>query len=996
MMVCAVALAARGQTVPRAVPGTAAGGTPAVRGTLPGSRVLRAFDFEETKLGNYEATPMYWSKVVGRGYPAYSSGGFDHTIYRSSNTAFKLETAGGSVAYRFAPPAEKRIPVEANADYYVLAFVKSSGLTHARAEVVAWFADEEGNLMLPTEAHSQPYTPPPVEGAGTNGDVWQVLYIMMPGPSAGAMAGQGAKPKSLVLQVGLSQPQQMAGGSRDDGLGRFAFYEQDIKGAVWFDDIAVMQMPRVGVEVPRGAASVTPAGMFGPGEAVTLDVQMSDLTGGMGAGGGGQDARVTGGAGATGSRQDAGGTGRAMQAQMRITNADGAVVAQEEWRPQATAEKGWTQRYTHPALPAGLYTATMDLVEETGVGSAPNRLARRQMQFLCLPAETRAGLPAPEFGLGATSYTDSATWNELPLLLRQTGAGTIQLPMWRLGISEEALSRRDPTFEALLTTLQKQSVRIMGDFPEVPTFLQMKIAPVPGEDRASMLTLLNADAGVWRPYLTFPLTRYGQRFDFWEIGSPEAPLSGTLSADTGMGPSIAEKSIKLYERAYKELGTMLPRTELIIPWNALFDYEAGRFPHAALDLRLPAAIRPGQIPAYLENFRGATVEEGKKSGLKGTIFAHLEGLDPKVTRRGDLLADFAQRVVYAYASAPTAILYDVRHDEPDELLLVYATMIRALRGTQYQGELPLTTGTGAGALHAFLFRRAGGIEGSTVVLWSETAGKEAVLDLPLGPSPRTGDLLGNPKALAVDGKTHLTRVEVGTTPVVIENVQSQVLELTTSFALDTPMLPAGAGTVKTAVQLKNPYEETLTGSLRLVPPKGWTADPPTVAVSLPAGRGMAAEVTLRYPFTETAGRKTLGGRLTLDPGNPTGMAQMDVAYPMNVSSQVVEMEGFTRTGEGGDILLQQVITNTSNVPLDAQAYVLIPGFPRQQRYVVGLMPGQTTIKRFAFGAKDYVGAGGRGGATAEKMAAELRGASATLGVRREDGQTLLTRSVPLE
>jgi hypothetical protein len=124
---------------------------------------------------------------------------------------------------------------------------------------------------------------------------------------------------------------------------------------------------------------------------------------------------------------------------------------------------------------------------------------------------------------------------------------------------------------------------------------------------------------------------------------------------------------------------------------------------------------------------------------------------------------------------------------------------------------------------------------------------------------------------------------------------------------------------------------------------------------------------------------------------------MEMACDMTVSSAAVEMEGFTRMGEGGEILIQQVITNTSNVPLDAQAYVLLPGFPRQQRYIVGLAPGQTTIKRFAFSPRDYVGQNGRrGGDAAAVMAKELSGASATLGVRRGEGTTLLTKSVPLE
>src|SRR4051812_38394201 len=79
----------------------------AATSSMPGSRALKTFDFEESALGNFESTPMYWSKVIGRGYPAYSNGAFDHAVARSTNTSFKLQSSGGSVAYRFAPPVDK-------------------------------------------------------------------------------------------------------------------------------------------------------------------------------------------------------------------------------------------------------------------------------------------------------------------------------------------------------------------------------------------------------------------------------------------------------------------------------------------------------------------------------------------------------------------------------------------------------------------------------------------------------------------------------------------------------------------------------------------------------------------------------------------------------------------------------------------------------------------------------------------------------------------------
>ena len=44
------------------------------------SREVANFDFEERALGNFESVPMYWSKLVGRGYPAYATGRFDTSM----------------------------------------------------------------------------------------------------------------------------------------------------------------------------------------------------------------------------------------------------------------------------------------------------------------------------------------------------------------------------------------------------------------------------------------------------------------------------------------------------------------------------------------------------------------------------------------------------------------------------------------------------------------------------------------------------------------------------------------------------------------------------------------------------------------------------------------------------------------------------------------------------------------------------------------------------
>lgn len=949
---------------------------------LPGSRVLRRFDFEELKLGNYEAVPMYWSKVAGRGFPAYSDGAFDrgpHAVVRSRDTAFKLETNGGSVAYRLTPPPDKRIPIHSEADYYILAFARTQNLKHARADVAAWFADDDGNLLPGSERHSQPYIPANADSH----DAWRVLYIHVPGPTDPAA-------KSLILQLGLLQPQQLGAPDSASGLGRFQIYQQDIEGAVWFDDIVVFQLPRVSVRVPSAAIG----NIFAAGQRPELDLVVSDLgdggTGGAGPGGGGG-----GGGGVAATHKGA------LDVRLTIANADGLVFASQRFAAAPAADRAWTHRYTHAApLPAGLYAATLEIMSP----ASSTLIARRQAQFLSLPAAPnlqRPAQPAPEFGLGFDTQAhrnNGAHLDQVPTLVRHAGVGLVQLPAWRREMSEDALTRRDASLDSLLTALQRLDVRTIGTFSAIPATLARRLparpgalkGAFPGADRDSLLALLHADAALWRPYLSFPLTRYANRIDLWQLGAPDNPFS---SIDGAQGPDATDQYARLYERASAELSSLLNRRQLIIPWNALYDFDARQFPSALLDLRLPAIIKPAQIPAYIDNFRQALTPRPATSAPATPaaplpppsllpLFAHLDPLDEGSVPHAQRLADFAQRIIMARIAQPRAILFDVRPGSPDELFLVYRTLVRAIGNATFIAELPLGRG-----LRAFLFDRQGS---GTLILWNDGGtAPEIPLDLPLGATPRLTDLVGNPQPLALDPATGLTRLLVTATPLILDQLDPRPLQLQTSFALAMPTLPAGAGSLRTEVLLANPFAENLSGTLRFLPPRGWAADPPSLRLSLPPGKTLRQSVTIRYPFTENSGRKELNARLSLEQSASLNAQEMALSFPVTVTSDRVELEGFTQMLDNGDLVVQQMVTNISDRPLDAQAYVLLPGYPRQQRYVSGLAAGQTAIKRFHFPATSYVGANG-------DIATALKGQSATLGLRQNDGKTLLTRTLPLE
>ncbi len=776
----------------------------------PAAHIIHNFNFEETELNNYETTPMFWVKVLGRGFPAYASGRFDHDFYHlypddlsKTRTSFRLDIDSGSAAFRFLAPPERQITVGSTGDYFILGWVKTANVRHARAQITAWFADENGNLLPDTESHSDPFASPPSENntipPKDPNDGWHVVHLFLPGPRAGTPLA--AQAKSLVLQVGLFQPQilstdtQNAAVTPTNPLGRFQLYDQDIKGTAWFDDIAVYRLPRVAIEVPPSV----PANLFNNTQPIDLDLTVSDFST--------PSHPVT-------PASTAPASGSHVNASLKITDTEGLLFAQENWNiptntesPDAT-HTPWLHRYSHPPLPPGTYTATLDVAD----GQTGFLIARRQTQFAILAPlqmfrNDTTDLPtAPEFGITAYDWPLSA-WNDLPIALTQLGVGWVQVPAWRHDMSEDALRRRDPPFDAHLATLDRANVHAIFGFSELPDILSRKITEARDQAAATapavtptsqlpiinnpdpLLSLIHADPALWRPFASFLVARYSNAYNRWEIGSQDAPFSGNIPSPDNAPTSLLRPNTSPYTSLYQliqnALASLLSQPRILIPWNALFDFDAAAFPNAVLDLRIPSVIKPSQIPLYVKDFKTAAGED---------LFLHIDPLDPATYSQSDRLSDFAQRLIYARSTNPSATLIDLplvrrptlsstgSHSEPLDLFIVYRTLVRTLGNADYRREITLGTG-----IHAFLFARP---NSGALALWTDSP-DSATLDIPLGDSPRAIELTGSSKPLTVDPATRLTQLTITNTPIIIDHIDAQLVELRASFAIANPRLPAG-------------------------------------------------------------------------------------------------------------------------------------------------------------------------------------------------------------
>lgn len=184
--------------------------------------VVRTFDFDERPLGNFNDTPMHWTKLSGVGLPAYSRGSFDDQVGQNAPPSFRLELRGGSVCYAYQRP---EFAIEPDSDYLITGQVKTAGLQHARAFIAASFVDRFGRRIDESTAVSELAGP---------GEGWQRLQVAL----------RGNHPESRSIRIELWAAQSFVW--RETGTELIdPIVRQDVQGQIWFDDLVVFRLPRL-------------------------------------------------------------------------------------------------------------------------------------------------------------------------------------------------------------------------------------------------------------------------------------------------------------------------------------------------------------------------------------------------------------------------------------------------------------------------------------------------------------------------------------------------------------------------------------------------------------------------------------------------------------------------------------------------------------------------------------------------------------------------------
>jgi hypothetical protein len=440
--------------------------------------------------------------------------------------------------------------------------------------------------------------------------------------------------------------------------------------------------------------------------------------------------------------------------------------------------------------------------------------------------------------------------------------------------------------------------------------------------------ILRSSNDQWQPELAFMISRHANHLDRWQLG------------DDGSDAFVTDAAMRqVYAKVYTEFANLMDKPDLAMPWPSYYELQ-GELP-ATVALSVPPSVLPSQIPLYMEELKG---KEGHNLSLS------LQLLDEAKYGRELQISDLAERVIYALSADATRIdlplPYNVQHDgttvvkQPSELLMIERTLITTLGGATYRGQVPVADG-----VEAFLFDKNGvGI----LALWdrgSDTSAKQLVLNT--GNRPMRVDLWGNatpllaPRGDQSDGKIHL---DVGPMPIFLIDIDGSLAQLRASVHFDNSLIESSFEPHTRHLVFTNPYKQVIAGSFRLCPPPGWTVTPPTFVFNLNPGETYDREVSIEFPYNSLGGAKEITADFTVQADHS---ATFSVPVPLKLGLSDVGMQTLA-IRDGKDVVVQQVISNYGEKPIDYTAFAVFPGQARQERLVTALGPGRTTIKRYRF------------------------------------------------
>ncbi len=866
-------------------------------------RVVRMFDFEERADPsrpdfNPEPVPRHWIRAQHLppererpGFPLVNKAEYDLTVAHQGICSVRLPTSGGSTALRLSGGL---IPVFPRVDYAVTAFVRTQPLRHARAFVSAVLLDERGEPLAGSLRRSPPIDSP---------SEWTRVEVQLPGTYSNAAFVQ--------LELLLLQPEHFEPAPLSQP---HSVWAQDLSGAAWFDDISVVQLPRV--EILTDA----PAGVLVGDRKLVITADVRDLT------------------------------GEDMTAELTIRGLDDGVVASQSRRlGPGGGRLDWA-----PKLPAyGWYEISLQVANQTGVvGSALTRL-------IWAPPAVEVGESVrrsrPRFGI-RLSGDDRRVLPLTPDLLRAGGAGAVTIQLPPVGSAGVSLPERLAELKGPIDRMLGERLDVTLGIERVDEELALGLRIDPGDPVA----LFEQEPAKWMAPTRALFDLFGQRVQRWRMGGEAA--MGTLLA-----PELPARLAAMR----KSLARAIPGPLISIPSRADWPWPlAAKGPRAAID-GVAMALPPGFGPqAISEIARQWTSQRGPS--LEFTVA--IESFPPEQFGRPVAVAELVKRSALVWESLDPWSSDSVRKTgleisqpwaagpsdrnpvHPEPALGVWRTLSEHLGPRRAAGRLPAPDQVTC----MVLVDSAAGPDGrrsGALLAWTDNQ-SPTTLTAQLGRGPLVAiDPFGNARELP-PGRNGLYTIPVGPTPVFIEGIDAEVALFVQGLRVEPAFINSVAAEHEAEIVLSNPWPTRVTGEVQLTPPatsvvrQSWRFSPtaPIPFSILPGGK-TRLPVTFSFSPAEESGPAKIGAIVRFSSGLAGQGGPLSLTAPVTIGLPDLDLSAslvLSPTLSGPDVVVSVNVNNTGaqsrTLVLDAVGF----GEATQSQPVSNLLPGEMIVRRFVF------------------------------------------------
>ncbi len=912
-------------------PGVKPGDGPLVNRPRSAGRIVSMFDFEE-RARNPGDVPEHWFRDQDEpgtdqrrpGFPPWNRAVLRYAdegaIARRGEGAVQLPTQGGGSSLVLSSGV---IPIYPDDDYMVSGWVRTEGLEHARGVVIARFLDASGKPIEGSEVRTAPTIS---EGAWTEVGV--------------ELRGRWSEASWVQIELELLQPRQHA--APEDLADKNRIFSQDLTGSVWFDDVAVVQLPRVELR------SLSPAAITRAPDRPVLSLLVRDLS------------------------------GEDLDLSLEVRDHRGVVV--DERRERVTS--GRLDRQWVPNLPRlGWYRASMSLT------SAIGRVGVTKCDFIWLGAPGQgwtagASGDARRFGLEAREWNEVAA-KELPAIVKGVGVGSIVLPAWEASSTPESILAGAEARATTISAIQSAGADVTLTLPVVPSMLNATISA----RRDDLWSLMAGDEKVWLPFAQPVFETLGATVSRWRIDSLDRPPT----------PAQAREVALALERH-------LPSPQLMgaaDPWDAGSATGAGATMHGVV--AIPASMTPAAVSFAASGWTGLAAESGRELPITALLRRpgaaddrpeQIAEMSKRVVEIWRASRDGAASIVL---EEPWTVPEAVRPTlNPRPELAAFHAAMEHLADRRVVGQLPVARGV----ICYLLVPRPGvpATRGGALVAWNESAVPQAaVLETYVGipESVRVFDLMGNARpprtTPGYSGGRTLLREQLTSDPIFIEGVDVELLRVLSSIRFEPARLEATTRTQELTLLVDNPSASTLSGTITLLEPGGferegsqrdrsWRISPRTLTINAPPGTTARVPISISFSPLAEVGDREFVLRCLLDSGS-SAREPIIVRRPVTIglSNVAVDLRTFSRVSTSGatDLVLEASVTNTGREALTLDLTAFATGRPRMKGLITDLPPGSQAIRQFVFPAG----------------AAELAGTRVTLAVEDREASARVNRSI---